>query len=122
MRGGEILEVLKPWVVAGVDADLPSGGDGGHRPASKVAGHQMLAWVVEECAQNAKHSDRSPIIDRPSRGGAGGPTDRPAAAWLFGPPGVEASKRWLTDAKVGRPNVPSMNLRIDANSYKVGSR
>ena len=59
---------------------------------------------------------------RPSRGGAGGPSFFPLVASLLRPPGVDVSNPWFTEARVGRPNVVSMNFRIELCSYSVGSR
>ena len=59
-----------------------------------------------------KHSNMLPIAPDPSRGGAGGPTAWPFEASLSGPPGVDESNSWLSEASVGSPKTASMNLKI----------
>lgn len=85
-----------------------------------------ICWTApdpeQQYRQNAKHSIMLPIVERPSRGGAGGPERPPPDAALSLPPGVCVSKVWFIEARVGSPKAASMSLRVELCSYTVGSR
>ncbi len=65
----------------------------------------------------SKASKKSPICDKPSRGGAGGPSVWPSTAASLLVPGVEVSNWWLILASDGKPKRRSMNFKIELCSY-----